>query len=358
MAEQHRAFFFAHSPVFVEGYFDATVIAAIQNSLGQSAEAAGSCLIPTTGKDDAGRYLMVCNALGKKGCFVFDLDALFDQRLRLGAEQDSDLASRIAEAGHGELEEMTSKLLRWLTEAVEQLERSHASEPSSALDDLRQFFTAHPGRDNLNKRRVALLVALAERRDAIRQALGKADQINGLLKAVLDHLGESDIHVLPGGALENYLPSYQGNRFQIPDSAKNAAAMDELTWLAPKRNESDIVERYGDLVAIIRKLPSRPTIDILPAIRRELSHLLHPLFVEVRSGYIKKAEQARNSLGEAWNRASNFVELETLNIRGRQDFDGVLVIRDCFRVGEHVCRFDHHTDPSNPQALRLELSTK
>ncbi|MGZ3458054.1 MAG: ATP-dependent nuclease [Archangium sp.] len=76
MTEQHRSFFFASRPVFVEGYFDATVITSVQAALGRSAEAAGSCIVPASGKDDAARYLILCNALGKKALFIFDLDAL------------------------------------------------------------------------------------------------------------------------------------------------------------------------------------------------------------------------------------------------------------------------------------------
>jgi predicted ATPase len=361
MTEQHRAFFFARSPVFVEGYFDATIIGAIQRSVGLSAEAAGSCLIPAMGKDEAGRYLMLCNALGKKACFFFDLDALFDRRLSIGAEQDSDLSARIADAGHGELKEMTGRLLRWLTEAVAAIEAESASTTVSELTEMRQFFALNAGKDNLNKRRLALLVALAEKFDAVRQVLGKiADQIGGLLRAVLIHLSNSDIHVLPGGALENYLPSYIGNRFKVPDESKHSVTMAEQAWLAKPRNESDVAERYHDLVAIIRKLPSRPVVDVRPTLRRELAYLLHHLVVCIRTGQIERAEHIPVVLGEDWNRVANFVELAAINIRSRTEFDGTLVILDRFGIGECTCRFDEQTQTSNPDALSLTVpsSTK
>ncbi len=357
MTEQHRGFFFAQKPVFVEGYFDATVVAAIQRSLGLSAEGAGSCLVPSLGKDEAGRYLMLCNALRKRAVFLFDLDALFDQRLRVGAAQNDTFAARVASAGHGNFDELVGKLQRSLSIAVTKIETIADDKLPSALSELRVFLKQHGGDDQLDRRRVAVLVALAEKTGDVRIVLGDAaDTIRGFLRAVLDHLSAVDIHVLPGGALENYSPGYTGNRFKVPDEAKRSAALEEQSWLAACRDLSELAARYGELLPIVRKLPARRTVDILPTLRRELANLLHRIIMSIRAGEVTAADQIASILGDDWKRVANFVKVARLEVRSRSDFYGVLNVLDKFGVGEQSCTFDHRTQTNNPALLSLSAN--
>jgi len=355
MTEQHRAFFFAQRPIFVEGYFDAAVIAAIQRAMGVSAEAAGSCLIPSLGKEEAGRYLMLCNSLGKRAVFIFDLDALFDRRLRIGATQNPDMALRIASAGHGKYEDLVGQLQRALTSAIAKFEAVPEGQLPPSLQGLREFMKSHQGADHLDKRRFALLVALAEQPVGIRTILSTdADTIEGFLKAVLNHLASVDIHVLPSGALENYLPSYVGDRFKIPDEAKRSASMQEQAWLSNPRPKEEILARYGELGRVIQKLPSRPRVDIRAHLQRELANLLHHLIVAIRVGHIRNKEGIVSVLGEEWNRMANIVSVADLQVQAPTNFSGSLLVSDRFGIGEHLLRFDWHTQTNDPSALVLE----
>lgn len=355
MTEQHRAFFFAQRPIFVEGYFDAAVIAAIQRAIGVSAEAAGSCLIPSLGKEEAGRYLMLCNSLGKRAVFIFDLDALFDRRLRIGATQNADMALRIASAGHGKYEDLVGQLQRALTSALTKFETVPEDQIPPCLQGLREFMKGHQGADNLDKRRFALLVALAEQPVAIRAVLSAdAAAIEGFLNAVLSHLASVDIHVLPGGALENYLPSYVGDRFKVPDEAKRSTSVQEQAWLGIPRPKEEILARYGELGRIIQKLPSRPRVDIRAPLQRELANLLHHLIVAIRVGHVRDKEGVVSVLGEEWKRVANFVSVAELQVQAPTSFSGSLLVGDRFGIGEHLLRFDQHTQTNDPSALVLE----
>ena len=69
-------------------------------------------------KTDAARYLILCNALGKKALFIFDLDALFDRRLSTGAGQNAELTSRIKQAGHIDYDRLLGQLQRALGEVA------------------------------------------------------------------------------------------------------------------------------------------------------------------------------------------------------------------------------------------------
>jgi hypothetical protein len=354
MTEQHRGFFFAEKPVFLEGYFDVTVVSAIQRSLGLSAEGAGSCLIPSLGKDEASRYLMLCNALGKRAVFLFDLDALFDQRLRVGAAQNDTFAARVASAGHGKFDELVGKLQRSLSDALTKIGTVADDVLPPALSELRIFLVEHGGDDELHRRRVAVLVAIAEKAEDVRVVLGEAsDTIRGFLGAILAHLSAVDIHVLPGGALENYLPAYTGNRFEIPDEAKRSAALAEQSWLASPRDSAGLAARYGDLLPIVERLPARRRVDILPTLRRELANLLHRVIMSIRAGEVTAGDQVASVLGDDWLRVTNFVEVSRLEIRSKSDFAGVLRVLDKFGVGEQWCAFDHRTQTNDPALLSL-----
>jgi hypothetical protein len=357
MTEQHRSFFFASRPVFVEGYFDATVITSVQAAMGRSAEAAGSCVVPASGKDDAARYLILCNALGKKALFIFDLDALFDRRLSTGAGQNSDLVARIKRAGHIDYDRLLGQLQSALGDAAKNLQELKSETLPASIAELRTYLSAHSSQEGLNRRRVAMLVAIHHRETALREAgLGpQLDTIQGLFKAVREHLASVDIHILPGGALENHLPSYAGNLYEVPESQKRETANDEIGWLtASPRPPQDILTRYGALGEIIQSLPSKQRVDLGPALKRELAELLHYLITGIREGSIQAPSHAAVVLGEQWQRISNFVSLENLTVNSPHSFSGTLVVLDKFGIGEQVCRFNQLTQTNDPSSLTLE----
>lgn len=357
MAEQHRSFFFADSPVFVEGHFDVSTVTSLQRALGRNSEAAGSCVIPCDGKHDAGRYLLLCNALGKNAMFVFDLDALFDRRLRIGAAQSPDLVDRIAATGHGRYDELAGKLQRSLSDSIDAFQAMANVPPS--LHDLQTFLATHSGKENLEKRRVAMLVAMSEKMPDLKSCSGLSSHIsqaNGYLRAVLDHLASVGVHVLPGGAMDNYLPSYKGNRFKIPDDSKRSAAEDEQAWLATKPPREQILARYGELAQIVEKLPAREAVDIKPTLKRELAHLLHHLIMAIREERVKEREHIESALGDIWRGTASFIGLVELTIRSPSHFSGVVEIADLFGIGVHRCYFDHTTQSNDPTSLALKAT--
>lgn len=354
MAEQHRAFFFAEKPVFVEGYFDATMVGSIQEGLGFSAASAGSSVVPAAGKDDAARYLMLCNALGKAAAFVFDLDGLFERRLSTGAEQMADLVKRISDAGHVTFDKLRGQLEAALTAALNKFQAIPDTDLPSELVGLREHLTTESG--STVKQRVAFLVALARNEEALRRCdiSTDVDAVLGLRNALLKHLATVGIHVLPGGALENYLPSYKGTPYRIPDDAKAKATTEEIAWLATKPLPAEIRIRYGSLGEIVAALPGKPQVDIIPVLQRELADVLHGIIVAIRQQKLTTASQIPGVLGERWAHASNFVSVRVLEVSGPDNFRGELMISDRFEIGERICCFDNTTQTNNPATLALE----
>lgn len=354
MTEQHRSFFFADRPVFVEGHHDATVIGAIQQALDTTAEAAGSCLIPTSGKDEAMRYLLLCNALGKSASFVFDLDALFGKRLSSGVEQMQELVGAITKAGHDSFDRLRGQLESSVNKALAILLQMKAEQVPSAIVALHSYVTVTADHA---KRRLGLLVTIASQPEDLRLVVGNTvDTIRGQLNALLEHLASAHIHVLPGGALENYLPSYTGNPYQISDEDKVTAEATELAWLAQPRTAGEVGARYGALARVVTALPAKPRVDILPALRREVANVLHHLCAAVRDGEISEPTSIEQVLGEHWKRVGNFIRVDRMTVTNVEIFSGTLVIKDCFGIVEQVCQFDQNTNPSNPALLSFSAT--
>ena len=97
----HKQLFFSDNPVFVEGHHDALMIEALMEARGVSASAAGSCVIDCGGVEEVNNYLKLCEGLGKKAHFVYDLDSLFIGQLRSCIGHDDSIRSFLASAGVG-----------------------------------------------------------------------------------------------------------------------------------------------------------------------------------------------------------------------------------------------------------------
>jgi len=73
----HKQLFFANTPIFVEGIFDAQFIKAIQEKRGVSLEGSGSTVIDVGGNEQLSSYYLLSKLLGKKSLFIYDLDSIF-----------------------------------------------------------------------------------------------------------------------------------------------------------------------------------------------------------------------------------------------------------------------------------------
>jgi hypothetical protein len=292
--------------------------------------------------------------LGKEAAFVFDLDALFERRLSTGSEQMADLVKKISQAGHQDFDRLRGQLEKALTAALQKFGTVVDASIPSGLKGLREHITAESG--SIVKQRVAFLVALARHENELRDCglSAEANAILGLRQALLTHLASAGIWVLPGGALENYLPSYSGNPYRIAENAKPRATAAELEWIAAKPSTGDVGKRYGSLADIVAALPAKPKVEIVPVLQREIADLLHRLIMSIRSQKVSAPEEIPTALGESWTRVASFVSILKIEILAPDSFRGELQIADKFGIGKKICRFDNATQTNNPSTLALE----
>lgn len=278
----HKQLFFSDNPIFVEGILDAQLIGTIQESRGVSVAGAGSCIIDAGGCEEVNRYLELCIAFGKKAHFLYDLDSLFSGNLRSCIKGESEVQSFLATAGvGGDLSRYCGELDRKLTQMIDTILQAA---PLDSLDPLMEYLLTLGDRKSwdskaLSRARVALLTAISRRKHDVVSATSKTDveDVMGRLNKIVLALREKNIHLLPGGTIERYLPCYQGSHFDLKDEAKRNAVSSELIVLSEGITEQDLKARYGELFDAVCLLPSKLSVDVDRVIKAYLSQYIHDL---------------------------------------------------------------------------------
>lgn len=284
----HKQFFFADDPVFVEGVLDARFLSALQNARGFSSASAGSCIIEAGGCEEVNYYLELCSAFGKRAHFLYDLDSLFAGNLRACIRGDGTVQNFLASAGVGDdFVKYCGELDRSLISLIDELlgARGCNTMPED-IQGLGAFLKSLSDKERkdwpkeaLAKARVAVLTGISRFRAAMVELLTEkaVASAEGRLDKIAEALSQKNIHLLTGGTLERYLPSYTGNPYALNDSSKNAAVDQEILYLAGKASEADLKVRYGRLYELVAKLPAKEPVDVEPVLRQYLGRYIHEL---------------------------------------------------------------------------------
>lgn len=276
-----KQFFFADDPIFVEGILDAQILNAIQEKRNVSVSAAGSCIIDVGGVEEVNKFLELCAYFDKNAFFVFDLDSLFIGSLRKCIGDGEGVGEFLANLGLGSsLVNYCGELDKKLTEAVRKVfiaatidEINELKKYLSKLDPDGKF------EDNkkLAKARVAVLIAMRIHPKAIAEIISNTltQDIEGRLGQILQTLSTKNVFVLPGGALEHYLPSFKGNIFELNDAAKRGAVEDEIAFLSKCEDNLDFESRYGEFYKVVEKLPAKSAVDSDKVLLGYLSDYTH-----------------------------------------------------------------------------------
>ncbi len=276
----HKQLFFADNPIFVEGISDAQLIETIQERRKVSITAAGSCLIDVGGCEELTKYVELCVQFGKRAYFLFDLDSLYLGSLRKCLRNDGTIGEFLADLGLGsDFGRYCGELDRELTEAVRLIEKHEC--PQGIVAELVAYFERLPPADakKLARQRVAVLVEIAANRDILSEILGLklVTSVEGRLRQVQAALGTKNIFLLPGGALEHYLPLYSGDRYALNDSAKKTAVAAEVELLSTGSVDGSLAARYGELFKCIEALPAKPPVDVESVLRTYVGNYVHQL---------------------------------------------------------------------------------
>ena len=301
----HKQLFFSDNPIFVEGILDARLVEAMMEARGVSVAGAGSCIIDAGGSEQVNQYLKLCMGLGKNAHFLYDLDSLFSGNLRACIGDDESVQSFLASAGLGNrFGKYCRELDQTLTSLIDNL--LNKSLPDR-LTQLGGFFKSLGKRSEWNqknqwgKARTAVMTAISLYREDV-ESVSKEDgadivaDIEGRMKQIVAVLEEKNIHLLPGGTIERYLPSYDGGDYEIPEDAKQRAVSDEIQKLSEPLNEAELSSRYGALYEAVSELPSKADVDVESVLRNYLSDYIHQLQKTLASNPDWNQQQIQNRL--------------------------------------------------------------
>ena len=278
----HKQLFFSDNPIFVEGIFDAWIVQGMMEALNVSISGAGSCVIDSNGAEEANQYLNLCQGLGKDAHFLYDLDALFIGTLRHSINEDESIRSFLLTAGLGDdFGKYCGQLERKATDVVDKLLLGSFTPQLLAL----KSFLGQLGprcqwrKEQHAKARVALMTAISKYRDDVISMSSEVEvsDIEARLGQILAALKEKNVHVLPGGALERYLPHFKGSEFDPTPDQKREAVLAELETMTDIAEEEHLMDRYTDLYKAVLSFPSKDSVNLDIALHRRLATYIHGL---------------------------------------------------------------------------------
>ena len=362
----HKQLFFADEPVFVEGRNDALIIDALMEARGVSTAAAGSCIIDCGGMVEVTHYLDLCKALGKKAHFVFDLDSLFHGRLRSCIGDDNSVSSLLSSAGVrtdfpgyiGDLDQLLTKVLDPILEIT----------LDGPLQELREYLLKFGrsrrdwGKEQLAKARVAVMIEMDANPTALGSALSECtvENIIGRWENILEILSEKRIHVLPGGAIERYFPSFSGDRFEPNSKDKRKALQDELKFLAnlphlgvPDRDVC-LADRYEALYDVVKELPSKVPVDFDSVLRDHMIGYVQELQNIVVKYPDWDCERIRHHMQQRPLEVSGVVSLKCLSLQPPGKFTATICVSGIVGVDRCLLDVDSETTRANMGEFRRE----
>ena len=139
------------------------------------------------------------------------------------------------------------------------------------------------------------------------------------LEQIVSALSTANVHLLPGGTIERYLPCYAGDHYRLSEDAKRQAINDELVQLRSVKTNSELSARYGDLYTVISRLPAAPNVDVDLVLRDYLGKYIYDVQTAIRENPTWHLDQLRDYLMVVQNGSADVFGIGSLNrLEGKQ----------------------------------------
>lgn len=324
----HKQLFFAETPIFVEGIFDAQFIKAVQEKREVSIEGAGSTIIDVGGNENLSSYFLLSKAFGKKAIFLYDLDSVFfSKQLNINAECCEEINQFLIALGLGEdFKAIKGALWKSIDEAKKEL-IVNTNSYKTYVDLLEG-----DDRTKVKKASYALLVFLLHFQEEAKSQMseGKITLLLNQLRNLLEAFKEVNVYILPEGAMENYFPSYMGSKFNIAEDKKREVLEEEIEWIFNSSHTVfDLKNRYGKLFEIIEKLPVREKINYKKVLESNLKSIIFKIQKGLSEKKIVDVNKLSEYIGKEWDAYKRILEINNLSFE-TETFDITLKNIDDF----------------------------
>ena len=353
----HKQFFFSDNPIFVEGIHDAQLVEALMEARGVSVASAGSCIIDAGGVEEVNFFLKLCQGLGKSAYFLYDLDSLFRGNLRACLRDDDSIQGFLTPAGLGnDFGKYCGGLDRKLTCLIDLLLNSSLTDRLLRLQDyLRDLGHRNEwGKDEWSKARTAVLTAISRYKEQMSLVAGQGvADIEGRLDQIVAALRKRNIHLLPGGTIERYLPAYTSDDYELTEDAKRRAVRDEIEELSNAWTELELSTRYGKLYDAVCNLPSKADVDVEEVLRIHLSDYIHELQKTVKSNPMWESDQIRERMDAIQPAVANVFCIVRFDRNGNDKFSAIIEVKEMLGKPKRVV---HVSDQTNAGMREFEIA--
>jgi ABC-type polar amino acid transport system ATPase subunit len=276
LGQEHKLALFCHKPLLVEGPSDQIICSAISRKLSLNTEAAGSQILPVTGKGQFPVVLKLMRLIGKEPAILADADAITDSLDIIGAFTSQQNANQIAsEMGHRD----APKFAKDVYDDFCQLVLSNWVDIKNECEkDYYWIYRDKEKEEIIAKRRSAFCWLLSNENDVVSKINNGAKwlTLKNRLITLLDFLEKIGCFILRKGTIEAY---YKYSATLTNDEKPNAASY-EVNGLMSETIES-VQTSYSDIIRPMGFCSSAKEINEAEAIRDLLLAIVSPALASI-----------------------------------------------------------------------------
>ncbi|HTN46349.1 MAG TPA: AAA family ATPase [Flavipsychrobacter sp.] len=244
LSQEHKLALFCRTPLLVEGVSDEIICSAISRKLSLNLDAAGSHILPVTGKGQFAVVIKLFRLVGKSPALLADADAITDDLDIISSFTTQASANKIAnEQGHKDASNFAKGVYNDFCKLI-----------TSKWDDIKADAEEHyywinrdSSKDEQIAKRRSAFCCLFDYNEASIASLNNADEWSTMkirLNSLLELLKSLGCFILKKGTIEAY---YQHSSQLTVDEKPNIASFEAASFLDDtiefvKASYSDIVE--------------------------------------------------------------------------------------------------------------------
>jgi hypothetical protein len=276
LGQEHKLALFCHTPLLVEGPSDEIICSAISRKLSLNLEAAGSQVLPVTGKGQFSVVIKLLRLIGKVPALLADADAITDDLSVIGIFTNQDSANSLArELGHRDAPKFANDIYNDFCQIV----LNHWDDINTVAETHYYWINRDTDKDEIIAQRRSAFCWLHNNEDDIVLTVNNGADwlaIKNRLSSLLDFLEKLGCFILRKGTIEAY---YKHAATLTSDEKPNAASY-EVNGLMQESIET-VNANYSDIIRSMIFCSNAKEINEAEAIRDLLLAIVAPALASI-----------------------------------------------------------------------------
>lgn len=278
LGQEHKLALFCHTPLLVEGPSDEIICSAISRKLSLNLEAAGSQILPVTGKGQFSVVIKLLRLIGKVPALLADADALTDNLDIITIFTNQEDANSLAiKLGHRD----ATKFAKDIYTDFSQLVLNNWDDIKTSAESHNYWINRDANKDEIIPKRRSAFCWLQNNECKVISAVNNGAKwldIKNRLSILLDFLEKLGCFILRKGTIEAY---YQHVAALTNDEKPNSASY-EVNGLIQESNET-VSSNYSDIIRSMLFCSNAKEINEGEAIRDLLLAIVAPALASINN---------------------------------------------------------------------------